>query len=1344
MVAKNLATKIDPGFAMHKMPEPGIGVPLERAAGGSVDAPQTGINVRSDSKAGVRYADEIVDGNKAYETRDTDSLRPYVGKRVAIVRTGDGPAKAIGEATIGEPIVADQDMFHRLRDRHLVPKGSAFDIKPGSTKHLYPIHNPVRYKNEFDVGAGIVARKVLKRAAGGAIKPVMGRKREQNLAEFMRDAHPIAFDDKGKPRRFYHGTARSGIYKFEGHRGSAGHFAFHPEVASDFAKTAHEDEQDILASGEEDYGDGGQIYAVHLNVKNPFDIENPDHREMLNMPLGFWENQHHDYELLEDLSTRIRNTGFDSYIDYEHPGEKTGIAVFEPHQIKSAVGNIGTFDPEDPDITKAEGGATTGGYEPGPLPALSVDNPGGEWLQEKQDYSQSRGYMPSGAPKSFGTVTATWRDFVHLPVSMLKEFRGVMNEQENVRQHSLDWLLDKMSTTGRLPKFSEDSKNEYHPFITVDQRGIPFVSEGNHRIMAADKLGWKWLPVEIRYFNGGEDADGPLHPEKIRALHGAPAKKAFGGEVEGQTAYPEEGAARMQQQLPMMRNLQPLGITREAGDQSQFIGTPAVVSQFNSPDNRPHYEYDYLHYTPPISKWVNNTFAKYIRRDMGSDSDPLRKLADEEGLLYAPRYEHLAWQAANRNRKLPEDRKTLAKTEAGSMWEDFADHLLSVMGKRQAQKEFPEEKWLKDAPESGKFIAQKDFYDKGSLHYFKNLFTTLDAAVHPDNPWDLPDQFRLRPESFDRLPVTQAVRRANEIWKWRKDQEGKPNPKTAFNNPAVKLVYEYPHSDLAWYEIGPSGTVQYENPDKPDIREASDPFLQKALKYEGDQMGHCVGGYGSSILSPHIGSGATQSRVYSLRNKKTGEPHVTIDGQSYYDDRNKEFHPDGRWKSKAMVLNQIRGKQDDQPASKYLPYVRDFITEERAGNPIKQISEMEYAGLESANAKHDFIKGRKKNWVHADRDASYGDIDEYYDVDEEERQYEDEKENATANLRQKDSDEQARFDKAFLDAASPEERERLIESQKVGETTPEHIAEVLKKYEEDGQGWSTPDHKHDHMPKFLQDLAGAAWMYTPDVGTHRPLTEREKQSAETAKVLYQELINHSANQFGDRDFSAFAPFFTPSMLKAAAFKELEDRIDVAKGVPGLHEELMTQLNMLRDAEKEKIPAELARMAEFVDPMHVEFAKAANDHMEALYDGKDPEATKEKLLDRLQNGLGERLIRNWSEYRNMLGKMTQETRFQKGNFDNTLTESRFMYPQSVVTKLTNFLYNNQSLKNLKKRPIADEIAYSFNEWPSKLEIERRRRASGGKATALPLAKVRVPNSDTKAIRKALMIAKSRRQ
>ena len=129
------------------------------AEGSSDNIPTMGINVRSDGD--IDYASLIVDGEKKYESRKTDSLRPYVGKIVGIVRTGNGPAVAIGQVTIGEPIIVDAEKFNRFRKQHLVPQGSKFDIDSDGTKYLYPMIDPVRWDNEKPIKhRGIVSRKI--------------------------------------------------------------------------------------------------------------------------------------------------------------------------------------------------------------------------------------------------------------------------------------------------------------------------------------------------------------------------------------------------------------------------------------------------------------------------------------------------------------------------------------------------------------------------------------------------------------------------------------------------------------------------------------------------------------------------------------------------------------------------------------------------------------------------------------------------------------------------------------------------------------------------------------------------------------------------------------------------------------------------------------------------------------------------------------------------------------------------------------------------------------------------------------------------------------------------------
>ena len=71
-----------------------------------------------------------------------------------------------------------------------------------------------------------------------------------------------------------------------------------------------------------------------------------------------------------------------------------------------------------------------------------------------------------------------------------------------------------MEKTGKLPP--DPHGNEYAPFVMVAYNGEAWVNEGNHRIMAAYRLGWKKMPIEIKYFDGGERVEsGIMYPKKI-------------------------------------------------------------------------------------------------------------------------------------------------------------------------------------------------------------------------------------------------------------------------------------------------------------------------------------------------------------------------------------------------------------------------------------------------------------------------------------------------------------------------------------------------------------------------------------------------------------------------------------------------------------------------------------------------------------------------------------------------------------------------------------------------------------------------------------------------------------
>ena len=159
---------------------------------------------------------------------------------------------------------------------------------------------------------------------------------------------------------------------------------------------------------------------------------------------------------------------------------------------------------------------------------LRVDVPNEQWLQGKINYARERGRDSYGVPY-MGTSTA-YIGRVELPVNLLKHIPGMRAEQQNVRQDDLEAIIKIMRDTGKLPLGR--SGEEYLPFVNVAYNGEPWVNEGNHRIMAAARLGWDRLPVELRYFDGGERIkSGPLYPVKIGL--GEQPLEEMAGEIHG-------------------------------------------------------------------------------------------------------------------------------------------------------------------------------------------------------------------------------------------------------------------------------------------------------------------------------------------------------------------------------------------------------------------------------------------------------------------------------------------------------------------------------------------------------------------------------------------------------------------------------------------------------------------------------------------------------------------------------------------------------------------------------------------------------------------------------------------
>ena len=116
-----------------------------------------GININDKTQP---FTAQILSGEKIIETRRKNSLRPYVGKRVGIVRTGRGPAMLVGFATIGSPIVYEnRKQFAADFDRHRVKRGSPHDCGREG-KIGYPLTDVKATTPRRVNSLGIVARKI--------------------------------------------------------------------------------------------------------------------------------------------------------------------------------------------------------------------------------------------------------------------------------------------------------------------------------------------------------------------------------------------------------------------------------------------------------------------------------------------------------------------------------------------------------------------------------------------------------------------------------------------------------------------------------------------------------------------------------------------------------------------------------------------------------------------------------------------------------------------------------------------------------------------------------------------------------------------------------------------------------------------------------------------------------------------------------------------------------------------------------------------------------------------------------------------------------------------------------
>jgi len=307
-----------------------------------------------------------------------------------------------------------------------------------------------------------------------------------------------------------------------------------------------------------------------------------------------------------------------------------------------------------------------------------------------------------------------------------------------------------------------------------------------------------------------------------------------------------------------------------------------------------------------VNNWIDTKLRKYIKNDLATPTDPVRELHDE-GISHIPNIRDEGINEASEGVKKLREKQGFpvegnAKTELGKAWEARVDNLVYPYEATEFSRIFPSTGRSLDALISKDPDAIVHTLDNNAMRDlgFEHSIDELQNAMLDEN---LPQQLRLRPKDVDKMSVKDALRHVAKINDYRIKQADKvatanrdtfathfppaheydngyrwhelKMPETDFNPNVIqnngKFSILEPDQKLSWKDPE-SGRVLFNSPDeaKASYNKAKNyQTLDEVLKNEGDQMGHCVGGYTEDVANG-------DTRIFTLRDNKN-RPHVTIE-----------------------------------------------------------------------------------------------------------------------------------------------------------------------------------------------------------------------------------------------------------------------------------------------------------------------------------------------------------------------------------------------------------------------------------------------------------------------------------
>ncbi len=465
-----------------------------------------------------------------------------------------------------------------------------------------------------------------------------------------------------------------------------------------------------------------------------------------------------------------------------------------------------------------------------------------------------------------------------------------------------------------------------------------------------------------------------------------------------------------------------------------------------------------------LDTWLDQKLAKYVKSEMASPDDPIRKQIDQfavkkkqlleqkdqqinKAMLdlekaraergFTPEMltrsqarlrelrrerDYIARQSGSHinprelelaNRWVPEsvpdmrermgyEVQGIGETPLGKGWENMADMSIrptrarvlidpQLYSTKELNAKIEENPWLTKVPPETRVyqVDRGQFDDLGFGHMRDELRNALD----PES--DLPDALKITPDKLKMLNMAQASKLVDDINAFRATRATEVNAARA-GNIATVPVKEYPEQGLKWVELkmpepefepghGPGPVSGYPSlhgiidqktgqsvsagatPEEARNlykREERKKALADALKYEGEMLQHCVGGYCEDVVQG-------RSRIFSLRDYD-GRPRVTI-----------EVQPNSNQK---MTFEQAKQQIDTDPntadlddnAKMEILYKQGFVDEE--GNVLPDLP-MQIIQVKGANNRkpqpediplvQDFIRSGKYEIAGDERNTGF-------------------------------------------------------------------------------------------------------------------------------------------------------------------------------------------------------------------------------------------------------------------------------------------------------------------------------------------------------------------------------------